>query len=790
MPYRVVILLISYLLSTVSYAQPGHRLFTRQQVLSDLAYLYESLHEAHYDVHTYTSQQNLLDNYHRVMASVSEDSLSYLQATNTFQSVASAINNGHTEVDFPVAAYLDYAQAGGTVFPLEIALEDGRCFVRKNFSTDKSVAVGAEILSLDSISMEDVVAQLYPQISAERPYLKHAKIETYSFPRMHWRVFGSQDSYAVVVAQEGGDTVSHVLPAISVVNGYEAKREEVLNAKMAVAFYREVAYLNPGNFSGDEQAYRSFIDSAFTVINDHGGDKLIIDLRNNAGGDDAFSDYLVSYLADKPFSWTSNFTLKTSQLLKDHVRTSGDTSSAYAQAILTHENGDVFEFEFEDYRPQPPNKRFTGKTFVLINRQSHSQSAVTAAQLQDYGWATIVGEETGDYPTLLASQFQFILPETNISVKVSKGMIVRVSGNRSPRGVIPDVPIKDHLLDERDEMLSELLHRLEGSQNTPPTPTPTYVAALAQYEAFERAQGKYLTTRNSELHYVKVGQSKDKTILWLHGTFGNAYDFLPLASKLQEQGYGSLAVDYYGHGQTSLHNDTVSIYHLADDLRELLLHEGVENCLVVGVSRGGMIATAFYDEYPELVSGIVLIDGGSVPWTANVQKLPEDVARQKLGSFTPPADTLFSSREEAFIFYNRADDESSWKVLNAIREYRVKGKTVWSSNYGLRQWLWESSLDQVMDGAYRPHTLPLFAASSLLVEPRIVYRNLAVPMLIIDPIKEGDWLMNFESRNRALMRMHPDLIDHKVYPDTYHNVLYDKPARLYEDIIKFISNIE
>ena len=89
-------------------------------------------------------------------------------------------------------------------------------------------------------------------------------------------------------------------------------------------------------------------------------------------------------------------------------------------------------------------------------------AAVTAAQIQDYGWATMVGEETGDYPSLYASQYGYRLPNTGIEVRVAKGYIVRINGSKKEEGVIPDVLIRDHLLDEEDEVLQGLLERLDG----------------------------------------------------------------------------------------------------------------------------------------------------------------------------------------------------------------------------------------------------------------------------------------------------------------------------------------
>ena len=149
-------------------------------------------------------------------------------------------------------------------------------------------------------------------------------------------------------------------------------------------------------------------------------------------------------------------------MLKEHTRTRYDTTSRYWQSVLTHADGTVYPYEFEEYQPQPKDKRYDGEVYVLVNRQSHSMAAVTAAQIQDYGWATMVGEETGDYPSLYASQYGYRLPNTGIEVRVAKGYIVRINGSKKEEGVIPDVLIRDHLLDEEDEVLQGLLERLDG----------------------------------------------------------------------------------------------------------------------------------------------------------------------------------------------------------------------------------------------------------------------------------------------------------------------------------------
>ncbi|SKA23363.1 hypothetical protein SAMN04488128_1021808 [Chitinophaga eiseniae] len=87
-------------------------------------------------------------------------------------------------------------------------------------------------------------------------------------------------------------------------------------------------------------------------------------------------------------------------------------------------------------------------------------AAVGAALIQDYGFGKIVREETGDMPTLYASQFSFQLPRTKMVVKVPKRYIVRPNKSEKPEGVRPDIILQDHLLDDTDEVLPVLLRTL------------------------------------------------------------------------------------------------------------------------------------------------------------------------------------------------------------------------------------------------------------------------------------------------------------------------------------------
>jgi hypothetical protein len=440
--------------------------FAPADVQADMAYAYETLQKAHYNLYAHVSKHDYDAAYQKLVGSVGRDSLSLLETTMLLQRLLAIGNVGHSEVDFAASSYIAYAMQGGTLFPLELAFEDGRTYVRKSYTPDSTVRAGDQVLRLDGRPIRKLQAAIHPYLSAERPYFKDAKLEFWSFPRYYWAVFGEKPSFKVKVKNASGKRSTHTIPAITVM-AYEASRGgEILKNERSFRYMEEVAYLHPGPFSSPEPdgeaRFKAFVDSAFADINASQAKYLIVDLRNNAGGHNTFSDYLIAYFADKPFRWFSDFTIRTSEVLKTQTKKKypEPIPDAYTRNILEVPDGETFAYEQTMQEPMPEVQRFKGKVYVLVNRQSYSMAAVSAALVQDYGFGELVGEETGDTPTLYAAQFSFQLPRTSVELKVPKGYIVRPNGDERLAGVIPDHLVRDHLLDDEDEVLRYTLEKL------------------------------------------------------------------------------------------------------------------------------------------------------------------------------------------------------------------------------------------------------------------------------------------------------------------------------------------
>ena len=71
--------------------------------------------------------------------------------------------------------------------------------------------------------------------------------------------------------------------------------------------------------------------------------------------------------------------------------------------------------------------------------------------------------------------------------------------------------------------------------------------------------------------------------------------------------------------------------------------------------------------------------------------------------------------------------------------------------------------------------------------PQNLFRDLDVPMLIVDPC--GD-VLDMKQQNRRLQAAHPALIRHAIYEDSGHNILGQKPQRFLADLSGFLKEID
>lgn len=101
-------------------------------------------------------------------------------------------------------------------------------------------------------------------------------------------------------------------------------------------------------------------------------------------------------------------------------------------------------------------------------------------------------------------------------------------------------------------------------------------------------------------------------VVALHGLTASYLNFIGVAECLSGR-LPLLALDLRGRGDSDKPEGPYGFSQHAKDVAAAMLSFGLGPSLVVGHSMGAFIAAALATQFPELVSGLVLVDGGYVP---------------------------------------------------------------------------------------------------------------------------------------------------------------------------------
>jgi C-terminal processing protease CtpA/Prc len=499
-------LLLSVLFATASAcaapqpppAQVAESRYTPAQLREDFDALYSGLQAAHYDLYARRSKAEYDALYRRMHAELYAP-FTAAEARIRFQRFAAYGRVAHARVELPSDTWETYRSNGGKAFPLFLRFADGRAYVQDDISGAEAVDEGDELLTVAGLPVRDWLAPVRALVSADNDYLNETQLET-RLPLLVWLAHGEHATFAVAVRKPDGRRIEATVAARSradytaAIAARPPRFELDWNAREARMLGDGVAYLRPGPFYDnrpdaatpwDPAAFKTFIDQAFADFIEHDARSLLIDLRDNPGGDNSFSDHLLAWIADKPFRFTNAFDIRISEQTTASNRkrldsTGGDSDSMSAKFDALYAGkppGSRVTLPMPWVQPRA-ERRFEGRVFVLMNRHSYSNTVSVASIVQDYGFGTVLGEETADLASTYGAMENFALPQTGIEVGYPKARILRPNGDAHPRGVIPDIVIATPLLGGKDDaVLTQAIKTV--SQRGHQAPLPSSAATIS-----------------------------------------------------------------------------------------------------------------------------------------------------------------------------------------------------------------------------------------------------------------------------------------------------------------------
>jgi len=392
----------------------------------------------------------LLKKHAQPYAFISEDSLNkliknqYNKITDTTslgrfiwicEEVVAAIHCGHSVV---WSSQLDQLPKS-MLFPMNVRYVDSKLYIIDPKSNANNLSAGDEILTINGVDVATLQKEIFKHLPCDgyNETNKKENVNDY-FRHMCAMFYDFSTSFTVGVKQK--DEIVEIKlveaenldPAKTFLDNCENNLclDTDLESSTAKITIRSFAY-----YKKQLPVFKSFVDSCFQHINENHIQHLIIDLRNNGGGDPFCGSYLLEHIADQPYTYFHK-SVKWYRKLKKPI--------------------------------QPHPNRFKNKPYILVNGSCFSTTGHFCSLVKENNLGIFIGDETGATYTCNDFSKFYTLDNTNIFLRVATREVkTTVTTLSNKHGIIPDhqvVPTIDHYLNQTDTVLNYTLKLIENKQ--------------------------------------------------------------------------------------------------------------------------------------------------------------------------------------------------------------------------------------------------------------------------------------------------------------------------------------
>lgn len=472
----IIILFFSACVSTKHF-NPDKK-YAAQELQQDYTLFRNVLEEKHPSLYWYTTKDSL-DHYFDNGYARIKDSMTEPQFKTLLSYVISKIDCGHTSVGYSkkMAHYIDKAHYKR--FPFSLKLWDDSAVVYENLnSKDTVLKRGTLIKTINHLPISFYRDSLFRFISTDG-YNLTCKYQTLSnrsgFGDWYATVFGLNDSLAIGYTDSFNEDHTATIPVynpakdsskqLKPLHRLTKKERKKLHLppvnNVQIDSAGQKAILSIGTFSNGHHC-RRLVRRTFNVLDKQHIPNLVIDVRNNGGGDVHNSTLLTKYIIDKPFKladslYAVNKRSHYGKYIAHYFR------SKVFMTLLTRKRADGHYhfgyFERHTFKPKT-NHHFNGNIYLITGGNSFSATALLVSTLKNQKNITIVGEETGggSYGCSALLIPDVTLPNTKIRFRLPLFRLVENRNNpKTGRGIFPDVEARPTITDIRNGIDPKML---------------------------------------------------------------------------------------------------------------------------------------------------------------------------------------------------------------------------------------------------------------------------------------------------------------------------------------------
>lgn len=439
--------------------------YSPQQLRDDYALLQKTLETTYPSLYRFTDSaimtQYLADQYRSIGRPESEKEFYKLIATT-----CARINDEHL-IAQPSKDYYHSLASAHHYFPFSLKILDRRFYVIKTAQAGGPIPIGAEIISINGRSAEDILQLLTPSIPSDgygqsaniRHLEDYSMTEEDSFFDLNYPIFVEDTNTFRIEYIDLSDRSKIKITTIAGLNFKSYKNffygRNPLKAPLELKYLvKDIAYLRISSFLGwhrrrFRQDFDQLYDSVFTALRKNHTKNLILDLRNNEGGDGS-GEKLLTYLLTKPYRLYASAEMKYTgyPAVVDQLQDKKE-DLFFPDSLFEPTNTGLYRFKethlpFPAGEQQPDKNHFQGNLYVLINGGTGSMAAVVSSFLKGNRRGVFIGEESGGAMEGATARYGATLVLPNTKIRVGLGLVrsTRAVSFTKGRGVEPDYVVE------------------------------------------------------------------------------------------------------------------------------------------------------------------------------------------------------------------------------------------------------------------------------------------------------------------------------------------------------------
>jgi C-terminal processing protease CtpA/Prc len=326
---------------------------------------------------------------------------------------------------------------------------------------DSALKRGAMITAINNVPIAKIIDSMCQFIGSDGyAYNLKYQLISFNFPAYYRNTFGVDSQYVINYVDSNrqqkqtvvknfnplADSLSRLpLPVRNVSKKQFRDFKAWSDRNMIIDTALSTAVLSVNTFS--EGNLNRFFRRSFRKIKERQIKNVVLDLRQNSGGNILSSTRLCQYLVDKPFRVADTVASYTRSFpYKKYIR------PWFVYWTSMHLTGRRFNdgrihfkyFERHNYKPVKRD-HFNGNIYLVTGGYTFSAAALVTSTLIGQSNVKVVGEETGGgaYGNTAMHLPTIILPNSGIRVTLPLyRMVLDASRPKNGRGIFPDIEVK------------------------------------------------------------------------------------------------------------------------------------------------------------------------------------------------------------------------------------------------------------------------------------------------------------------------------------------------------------